>query len=148
MDLNSVSLTGRLGQDSETTFFESGKCLTKFSLAVKGLNKDDVSWVSCQYWQNNPSGVVDYLKQGVQVAVKGRLKQERWEDRDTKQKREKMVVIIEGITLLGGNRNDTPAGEKAISKEEFEARKNGTAPTPVASQTTVEAVPNYEDIPF
>lgn len=147
MDLNSVCLTGRLGQDAETTFFESGKCLTKFSVAVKGLSKDEVSWVSCQYWQNTPSGVIDYLVKGTQVGVKGRLKQETWTDKNGGGKREKMIVVIEGITLLGGNKNGdaAPSGEKPISKAEYEARKGGTA-TP--AEVDIEVGYDETAIPF
>jgi single-strand DNA-binding protein len=144
MDLNSVSLTGRLGADAETNFFESGKCLTKFSVAVKGMKKDETHWFNCQYWQNDLSGVVDYLRKGQQVGISGRLSQEKWEDKQTGAKRERVVVIINQITLLGGQKSDSvPSGEKSISKEEFEARKNGTTPV---TESTVEA--SYEDVPF
>ena len=95
--LNSVTLSGNLGQDAEVRYTNSGLAVTSFSLAVNksrkqqdGSYKDVTSWVDC----------VMYGKRG--EAMFGHLHQNVWE-KDGKRYR-KLEVIVDNVAIMTSHR--------------------------------------------
>ena len=119
-DLNSVALTGRLTADPELREFGEDKKVANFSLAVNGYKKDDVDFISVAAWNKTADVVNDYLTKGSQVAIKGRLQQQRWEQ-DDGQKRSKIQIVVDQLTLLGSNRkeNEEPAASVSDGDSPF-----------------------------
>ena len=79
-DLNSVALTGRLTADPEFKEFGEGKQVANFSLAVNEYKKGDgdaVSFVPVTVWNKTAEVAKNFLTKGSQVAIKGRLQQQR-----------------------------------------------------------------------
>ena len=48
-DLANISLTGRMGADAQVTE-TTNSSVAKFSLAVNGFKKDELSWFNCEAW--------------------------------------------------------------------------------------------------
>ena len=122
-DIATITMTGRLTRDPETTETKSN-AVAKFSLAVNGFKKDDVSFFDCEAWGKVGEIVQQYCEKGKQLAVAGTIRIDRWEDKEG-NKRSKPVVNVRDVTLLG-------------SKDDAKA----TAP----KQEKVEV--NQDDIPF
>jgi single-strand DNA-binding protein len=105
-DVNNVTLIGRLTRDAELRYTSSGKPVSKFSLAVNEKRKagdrleDTVSFIEIVLWGQLGESLNEYLAKGKQVAVIGKLTQERWEQNG--ENRSKVVVTAEKIQLLGG----------------------------------------------
>lgn len=104
MDINVVSLIGRLTKDSEIKYTSNGSAVLDFSLAVGHMKKEDTSFFACKAFGKLAENLKPYLLKGKQIGVNGYLKQDRWESEG--QKRERVVIYCEDIELLGGNKSE------------------------------------------
>ena len=103
-NLNSVLLEGNLVRDPEKVLVGSnGSVMGKFSLAVNRYYKkanaeamEEVMYIGVQVWGGLAEGCLNYLKKGRGVRVVGRLRQERWEDKEGGN-REKIIVVAEHV---------------------------------------------------
>lgn len=77
--MNVSFIRGRLGQDPELTWFESGKVKTKLSVAV---GKDNPSWFEVELWGKNAENAAQYLHKGSFVAVNGEMRFSEWTDKN------------------------------------------------------------------
>ena len=74
--MNHLTLIGHIGSNPELTKFESGSKLARFSLAVKEYSQGrepQTIWVTCECWGGLADRAIEYVTQGKQVAVHGRL---------------------------------------------------------------------------
>jgi single-strand DNA-binding protein len=71
-----------------------------------GEKKEFVSFFEVTVWGKIGEVLNQYLKKGKQIAVDGKLRQERWNDKEG-QSRSKIKVIAENIQLLGGMKQDS-----------------------------------------
>jgi single-strand DNA-binding protein len=105
-DVNNVTLIGRLTRDAELRYTANGKPVSKFSLAVNEKRKngdqwkDEADFFEIVFWGQLGESLNSYLVKGKQIAVTGRLTQERWQQDG--QNRSKVVVTAATIQLLGG----------------------------------------------
>ena len=105
MDINSINVIGRLVKDAELTYAAaSGAAIVNFSIAVDHMKKKDgtadTSFFQCKVFGKLGETLAKYMTKGKQVAIRGYLKQERWEKDGQKQSR--VVLNCEEIELLGG----------------------------------------------
>ena len=106
--LNQTVLVGRLVNDPELFETESGKKLTRITLAVprtyKNVNGEyDTDFIGCKLWQGVAQSTSEYCKRGDIVGVKGRLQTSNYETEDgIKYVTE---VIAEKVTFLSGKSN-------------------------------------------
>ncbi len=107
MTLNLVHLVGRVGRDPEIKYFESGKSKCSFSLAVTRNRKtDETDWFELEMWDKTAETASNYVKKGRQIAVIGSLKFDRWNDKTTGEGREKPLILVDRLELLGSKRDD------------------------------------------
>ncbi|MDJ0706294.1 MAG: single-stranded DNA-binding protein [Leptolyngbyaceae cyanobacterium MO_188.B28] len=111
--MNNYSAIGHLGSDAQTRYFESGKAIVEFSIAIdQGKdpqgNDRPPTWVPVKHWLRDGSRLPEFLTKGAHVGISGRLEQERWQDRETGAQRSKLVCIASRIDLLG-SKSDTPS---------------------------------------
>ena len=106
--MNTVTVIGRAGQDSEIRFFESGKSKATFSLAVgrwDSKKKEEVTdWFNIEVWDKQAEFASEYIKKGTQVVVDGRISISKWTDQ-TGEERERFLVVANNIRLLGSKRD-------------------------------------------
>jgi single-strand DNA-binding protein len=133
--MNTVNLIGRLTADPEVRYFESGKAIATFSIAIT-RTRDESDFFDVQAWEKTAEVIAQYCKKGSQIGIEGRLKQERWKDRDSGNNRSKVLVIATRIELLGAK--DTAAGVPV----------SGSAPRPTAAVSQPDIEPNCDDFPF
>ena len=102
--INSVVVVGRVGQDPEMKYFESGKVKTTFSLAVNrwdSKTKGEVTdWFNIELWDKLAEIAGEYVKKGKFVAVDGRLAMSKWNDASGSS-RERYFVRAQNMRLLG-----------------------------------------------
>lgn len=107
--INSVVLVGRVGQDPEMRYFESGKVKTTFSIAVNrwdSKTKAEVAdWFNVELWDKLAEVAGEYVKKGKLVAVDGRLASSKWNDA-TGATREKFFIRATNLRLLSGSKAD------------------------------------------
>ena len=122
-DIATITMTGRLTRNPETTETKTS-AVAKFSLAVNGFKKEDVSFFECEAWGKVGTIVQEHCKKGKQIAVTGTIRIDRWEDKEG-NKRSKPIVNVWSMTLLG-------------SKDESKATET--------KQETVEG--EFDELPF
>lgn len=97
-DINRIVLTGNLGNSPEFKFFESGACLTTFSMGVKRYDSKDKKDITDWYNVKTFSKLGEYLKKGNKVAVDGVLQTDTWEKDGEKKKA--IYVMADSIQIL------------------------------------------------
>jgi single-strand DNA-binding protein len=111
MDINTVTLLGRLGKDVDLKYTQSGKAVATLTLAVDdgyGESKH-TSWFNIVCWNKTAENVAKYCVKGSQVAITGRLSQRSWDDKDG-NKRYTIEVIADRVQFIGAKKQDEPAG--------------------------------------
>ena len=107
--MNTVVLVGRVGRDAEIKYFESGKVKANFSVAVNrwdSKTKSEVAdWFNVDVWDKQAEFAGEYVKKGMQVAVDGRIAQNRWTDKEKGSKKKNFFVVATSIRLLGSKRD-------------------------------------------
>jgi len=101
-----ASVTGNLTRDPELMHTSNGNTLCKFSIAVNGYKKGDVSFIDIVAWNRSEKYKLaelcsQYLSKGKQVQVVGDLKEDRWEDKETGKKRSRLQVVADKVVFLG-----------------------------------------------
>lgn len=103
MSLNVVTLVGRAGRDPEVKYFESGSVVCKFPIAVdrRTRNSDQPDWFDLEIWGKTAEIAANYVRKGGLVGIKGSLKFDYWQDRNTGASRSKPVIRVDRLDLLG-----------------------------------------------
>ena len=106
MGINSVTLVGRAGRDPEVRYFESGTVVANLTMAVNRRNRDDEpDWFNLEIWGKQAQVAADYVKKGSLIGVTGSFKLDSWKDRNTGEDRNKPVVRVDRLELLGSKRD-------------------------------------------
>ncbi len=87
MNLNKVMLIGRLGQDPEVRYTNSGNAVANFSMATTdtwkdkgGQRQERTEWHKIVAWARLADFSQNYLKKGKLIYVEGRLQTRDWTD--------------------------------------------------------------------
>ena len=119
--INQVILLGRLTRDPEQRTTASGKNVVSFSIAVDRQSQDDqADFFNITAWDKLGDLVMQYLSKGRRVLIQGRLRQDRWEDKDTGKRQSRIEVTASDVTFLDGPSGDNSgsAVPKTTKKEE------------------------------
>ena len=106
MAINSVTLVGRAGRDPEVRYFESGTVVANLTMAVNSRNRnDEPDWFNLEIWGKQAQVAADYVKKGSLIGITGSFKMDSWKDRNTGEDRNKPVVRVDRLELLGSKRD-------------------------------------------
>jgi single-strand DNA-binding protein len=98
---NRVILVGNLTRDPEIRYTQSGKAVTKFTLAVNNpRNKEETTFVDIVAWDRLGETCNTYLKKGSNTLIEGRLVIRSYDDKDG-NKRKATEVVIDNMQMLG-----------------------------------------------
>lgn len=89
--MNKLALTGRLASIPQLKFFDSGKCLCTFAIAVNQGQDRPAHFFDCEAWQQTAEAL-QHAQKGDEVSILGSLTQQRWNDKATGKERSKVVV--------------------------------------------------------
>lgn len=107
---NKVILLGNLTRDPQVKYTPGGQAVAEIGVAVnrswfdKNANqrREEVTFVDVTLWGRTAEIAGEYLAKGRQVLIEGRLQLDQWDDRETGQKRSKLRVVCENMTMVGG----------------------------------------------
>jgi single-strand DNA-binding protein len=144
--VNKAILVGRAGSDAETFYTQSGKPVSRLSLAMNRQWMDsgrqiheETDWISVVLW--NRENLAQYLTKGARLYVEGRLQSRSYEDKEG-IKRYVTEVIAENVLLLGGTTNGNGSGRDTRANAGPQANGHVTLPP------TEERQPEDWDVPF
>ena len=112
---NKVQLIGNVGNTPEPTTFESGKKVTRFSLATNesyhdgdGKKVQQTEWHNVVAWGKQADVIEKYVSKGKEVAIEGKLTSRSYENKAGEKKFITEVLVSE-ILLLGNKENNSNA---------------------------------------
>ena len=125
---NTVILIGNLTSDPQMKNTQSGTNVTTTGVAVtrKYKGQEEVSFFDIVAFGKTAETLNQYGRKGLNVYIQGRLKQDRWEDRQTGQKRSKVTIVVDQMQML----NKPPEGSyrPAQSQPDHGQQSGGYAP--------------------
>lgn len=150
MDLNRVTLLGRLARDPELKSLPTGKSVATFAVATgrvwtdqQGQKQQQSEFHNIVMWGKMAEVANQYLRKGSRIYVEGRLQTRDWTGQDG-VKRYRTEIVSDNMIMLD-SKGSTPAGA---------APAGGTPPAGAAAAPTappeevLEEEIKVEDIPF
>ena len=108
-NFNKVILLGNLTRDIELRHTQSNQAVANFSIAVNrqwkdqsGQTHEEATFVDCESWGRQAEVMHQYLGKGREVMLEGRLRMDRWQDKQSGANRSKLVVVVESFQFIGG----------------------------------------------
>jgi single-strand DNA-binding protein len=154
---NKVILVGNLTRDPQVRYTPSGTAVSDIGLAVnnswfdKNTNqrREEVTFVDVTLWGRTAEIAGEYLAKGRQVLIEGRLQLHQWDDKETGQKRSKLRVTCENMTMLGSRQEGAgghgPSGSQAPAGDSGGNFHNQEPSEPSGG---FEPPPSGGDVPF
>ncbi len=116
---NRVILLGNLTRDPESRQAQSGTHIVKASIAVNdrvpdgnGGWREEPSFIDLVIFGRRGENFAKYLGRGRSVLVEGKLRQSRWDDKETGKKRSKLEVIVDDWQFAGGREGGQGGGNQ------------------------------------
>jgi single-strand DNA-binding protein len=148
---NKVILMGNLTRDPELRYTPKGTAVAKLGLAVNrtwktetGETKEEVLFIDIEAFSRQAENIGQYLKKGSPILVEGRLRLDTWDDKQTNQKRSKILVAAENVRFLGSGQSREGGPEVSRSRPAAAAPANVAASEPAVE----EPPPPDDDVPF
>ena len=116
--VNKVILIGNLGKDPEVRYLDNGVAVANLSIATSEnyKNKDgekvtQTEWHDIVLWRGLAEVAEKYLKKGSSVYIEGKLRTNKWVDKD-ENTRYKTEVLADKLTMLGRSQNQEQSSER------------------------------------
>jgi len=104
---NKVILLGNLTRDPEVRYLPDAKAVSTFALAINSKWRDDhgevkekVDYIDIVVYGKQAENCGKYLHKGDLALIDGRLRQRRWDDKETGAKRSKVEVEAQSVTFM------------------------------------------------
>jgi single-strand DNA-binding protein len=148
---NRVILMGNLTRDPQVRYTPGGTAVTDIGLAVNRTwfdkttqqKREDVTFVDVTLWGRQAEVAGEYLSKGRGVLIEGRLQLDQWDDKETGQKRSKLKVVCENMTMVGGR----PSGDSQSGDENSAAQFSEPNQSESFYESPPAAAPN-DNVPF
>lgn len=139
MPINTIIVTGNLGNDGEQRFTPSGDSIVTFSVpASSGFGeKKKTAWLRCTLFGKRGESVLPYLKKGQLVGVQGEFSMDEWTGKDG-DKRVTACVRVADVTLLG-------KAQESQQEAPQQTRRAAPAKAPASAPRFAD---DDDDIPF
>ncbi len=119
--VNKVILIGNLGKDPEVRYTTGGQAVATLRIATSRSwtdkqtqqRKEETEWHDIEVWGKQAEQCGEYLAKGRQIFVEGRLKTDKWQDKQSGQDRYRVKVVADNVRFLGGGGAGAGAGANA-----------------------------------
>jgi len=105
---NRVIVAGNLTRDPQLSYTPNNMPVCEFGLAINrrwkdrnGSMRDEVCYVDLVSYGRGAEVINQYMRKGRSILVEGRLRLRQWTNQEG-QKRNKLDVVVENFTFLGG----------------------------------------------
>ena len=119
MNLNDVKIVGNVVRDPEIRYTPKGAPVANISLGINEIYTSDdekrkvTTFVDVQAWGPSAENLAKLVHKGQEIFVEGAIRQDQWEDKETKQKRSRLFVKVDRWQLT-----QHKAGEQAKQQAE------------------------------
>ncbi|MFY9260900.1 MAG: single-stranded DNA-binding protein [Gallionella sp.] len=166
MSVNKAILIGRLGKDPEMRYLPSGEAVASVGLATsevwkdkQGQKQERTEWHNLTFFGRSAEVAGQYLKKGSQIYVEGRIRTEKYTDKQGVE-RYSTKIMVDSMQMLdskpsSGGSSYQGSGEGGDEYQQQPERTSAPAPAraaPAAPRPTPAAKSNFDDfdddIPF
>lgn len=155
MNLNRVTISGRLTRDPELKITNSQKEVCTFTVAVNRRKRPDeekatADFIQCVVWGQTAVNLCKYQKKGDMVEVDGQIQTRKYDDKDGKTVYVTEILVKDVIFVGGSKPADTDTepsypsyltGGDSIRRAEIDAQIHDITNDQVADLTS-------DDLPF
>lgn len=106
---NRVILMGNLARDPEVRQAQNGTYVAKSALAVnervsdgQGGWKDEASFFNFVFFGKQAESFGRLFQKGKGILIEGRLREDKWQDKETGQNRSKVEIVADRWYFVGG----------------------------------------------
>ena len=146
--MNVVALMGFLTRDVEVRYTPSGAAIGTSAIALNrkwrneaGELQEEVSFIDLVMFGKTAKTAAEYLKKGSPLAIEGRLKQDRWDDKVTGKPRSRVQVIVDRLNFVPRQKNDGPDPAAKPAPMPHVERENAAKDLPSTKEL-------FDDVPF
>ena len=150
--MNKVVLVGRLTRDPELRYTGNNTPVASFALAINRpfttqSGEREVDYINIVVWRKQAENVKNYLTQGSQAAVEGRIQTRSYDGEDGK-KRYITEVVADNVEFLSSNRSSN-SQNSVTSNQGFGQSSVQVGPTPYDFGSEVQTKgTNIDSDPF
>ena len=143
--MNKVVLIGRLTRDPELRYTGSNTPVATFSLAVNRNfsnqnGEREADFINIVVWRKQAENVKNFLTQGSQVAVEGRIQTRTYDDQNG-QKRYITEVVADNVEFLGSKNSSNNSNNMSGSSKNAEPTPYDFGDMPEPKGTDVDSNP-------
>ena len=146
--LNHIVMMGRLTKDPELRQAgDTPVCTFRIACDRDYKNKageKETDFVDVVVWRKMGENVAKYFTKGKPILIEGRLRQDSWEDKQTGQKRTKLMVVLERFEFVGSARDNGSGGSYDVEYSAPQPRGGASRPVQQRQQDELED----DDVPF
>jgi single-strand DNA-binding protein len=151
MNLNNVTLAGRLTKDPELRYTPNGVAVATFTLAInrKFTNQQgerEADFINCVVWRQPAESVANFLKKGSLAGVTGMIQTRSFEGTDGKRVYV-TEVMAESVQFGPRNESGTNGGGNNQNANTGQNRGNNNQQDPFAGQGQSIDISD-DDLPF
>lgn len=165
MSVNKVILVGNVGRDPEVKYLDNNKVVAKLAIATNesyrdrnGNVVDQTEWHNIEMWDDLARLAEKYVKKGKLLYVEGKIRTNKWVDRDTNQERQSKFIRATAMNFLGSSRDsgDNDGGSysrgddnsgSSSQNNNYNSNTNSNAPANDPAPAAPEPLPD-DDLPF
>lgn len=159
MSVNKVILVGNVGKDPEVKYLDGNKAVARITIATNESYRDrngqlveQTEWHNVELWDDLARLAEKYVKKGKMLYIEGKIRTNKWVDKDTNQERQSKYIRANAMTFLGGG---TGGGEEGSGSSYNRGGNNNNYgnnnSTPTQQYDNVPAAPEPmpdDDLPF
>ncbi len=148
---------GHVSKDVELRYTPTGKAVCQSSIALNRIWKNDagdkmeqVTFLDWTAFGTTAETLSQHVKKGSLIHFTGYLKQDSWDDKQTGQKRTKILMIVEKFTFCGSRKEPDAADVPATGTAE-QPKRRFAKPMSDEARAEVAATPkadDSDDVPF
>lgn len=146
MSINKVILIGNSGSDPEVKYLDGDRAVANFSLATnesytdkQGNRITQTEWHRIEMWDSLAKVAEKYLTKGRQVYIEGKIKTDKWTD---KEGVDKYTTRIRANTLqMLGNREDRSNNDNGSNESSYAKPPQPSEPTPKPESDDLDDLP-------
>ena len=142
--MNKVVLIGRLTRDPELRYTGSNTAVATFSLAVNRnftnqQGEREADFINIVVWRKQAENEKNYLSQGSQVAIEGRIQTRSYDDNNG-QKRYVTEVVADNVEFLS-SKNSSNSSNGGNNSQPSDPTPYDFGPAPEPKGTNVDSNP-------
>ena len=111
-DINTICISGRLGEDPKVKYFESGSVKVDLSIGVNRYNAkkqaEEVTWHKAIAWGKKAEFIAEVAKTGALVCIQGSLQKDTYKD-ENGNNRASVYILIDEIKVNNKRNKDGDA---------------------------------------